>query len=559
MKKITLVTGLWDLGRDQLSERWSRSFNHYLDRFSELLKVENNMIIFGDAELEEFVWKHRSKENTQFYTRSQKWFVENDYFHLIQQIRTDSKWLNQVGWLEDSTQAKLELYNPLVMSKMFLLNDARIVDRFSSEYLIWIDAGITNTVHPGYFTHDLVLEKILPLLDKFLFIAFPYETSTEIHGFEIEAMNIYAEQQVNRVARGGFFGGHHSKIADINSIYYNLLINTLSNGYMGTEESIFTLISYLYPDLTHTELIDGDGLLSTFFERAKSMPLPKKEITIHKDNDDEIDYYQSAEEVEMNDNSKGTNLYVTCFNIPKQLNLLLDTIQKSNPELLTDTNKFLIDNSTDESVMGKYDEIAKQHGFQLIRKGNMGVCGARKWAAKHFHESNAKYIVWFEDDMLLVDEIKICRNGLNMHINDWLSKCIRIIELENLDFIKVSYSEFFGDHHKQWAWHNVPADMKRKYFPDGEHRMRWNKSGCVNGVSYLIGDVYYSNWPSVMTKAGNYKIFIETDYEFPYEQTIMSHAFQLMKAGRLRTAVLMASVINHNRVYHYDGSIRKEC
>jgi hypothetical protein len=559
MKKITLVTGLWNLGRDQLSERWSRSFNHYLDRFSELLKVENNMIIFGDAELEEFVWKHRSKENTQFYTRSQKWFVENDYFHLIQQIRTDSKWLNQVGWLEDSTQAKLELYNPLVMSKMFLLNDARIVDRFSSEYLIWIDAGITNTVHPGYFTHDLVLEKILPLLNKFLFIAFPYETSTEIHGFEIEAMNIYAEQQVNRVARGGFFGGHHSKIADINSIYYNLLINTLSNGYMGTEESIFTLISYLYPDLTHTELIDGDGLLSTFFERAKSMPLPKKEITIHKDNDDEIDYYQSAEEVEMNDNSKGTNLYVTCFNIPKQLNLLLDTIQKSNPELLTDTNKFLIDNSTDESVMGEYDEIAKQHGFQLIRKGNMGVCGARKWAAKHFHESNAKYIVWFEDDMLLVDEIKICRNGLNMHINDWLSKCIRIIELENLDFIKVSYSEFFGDHHKQWAWHNVPADMKRKYFPDGEHRMRWNKSGCVNGVSYLIGDVYYSNWPSVMTKAGNYKIFIETDYEFPYEQTIMSHAFQLMKGGRLRAAVLMASVINHNRVYHYDGSIRKEC
>lgn len=559
MKKITLVTGLWDLGRDQLSEGWSRSFNHYLDRFSELLKVENNMIIFGDAELEEFVWKHRSKENTQFYTRSQKWFVENDYFHLIQQIRTDSKWLNQVGWLKDSTQATLELYNPLVMSKMFLLNDARIVDRFSSEYLIWIDAGITNTVHPGYFTHDLVLEKILPLLNKFLFIAFPYETSTEIHGFEIEAMNIYAEQQVNRVARGGFFGGHHSKIADINSIYYNLLINTLSNGYMGTEESIFTLISYLYPDLTHTEMIDGDGLLSTFFERAKSMPLPKKEITIHKDNDDEIDYYQSAEEVEMNDNSKGTNLYITCFNIPKQVNLLLDTIQKSNPELLTDTNKFLIDNSTDESVMGEYDEIAKQHGFQLIRKGNMGVCGARKWAAKHFHESNAKYIVWFEDDMLLVDEIKICRNGLNMHINDWLSKCIRIIELENLDFIKVSYSEFFGDHHKQWAWHNVPADMKRKYFPDGEHRMRWNKSGCVNGVSYLIGDVYYSNWPSVMTKAGNYKIFIETDYEFPYEQTIMSHAFQLMKGGRLRAAVLMASVINHNRVYHYDGSIRKEC
>ena len=56
---LTLVTGLWDIKRDSLSEGWSRSFDHYKEKFSQLLKVENNMIIFGDSELESFVWLHR--------------------------------------------------------------------------------------------------------------------------------------------------------------------------------------------------------------------------------------------------------------------------------------------------------------------------------------------------------------------------------------------------------------------------------------------------------------------------------------------------------------------
>ena len=30
---VTLVTGLWDIGRGDLQEGWSRSFQHYLDKF----------------------------------------------------------------------------------------------------------------------------------------------------------------------------------------------------------------------------------------------------------------------------------------------------------------------------------------------------------------------------------------------------------------------------------------------------------------------------------------------------------------------------------------------
>ena len=37
MGKNTLVTGLWDIGRGNLQEGWSRSYQHYLDKFEELL------------------------------------------------------------------------------------------------------------------------------------------------------------------------------------------------------------------------------------------------------------------------------------------------------------------------------------------------------------------------------------------------------------------------------------------------------------------------------------------------------------------------------------------
>ena len=86
MSKITLVTGIWNIGRDELTEGWSRTYQHYLDKFSSLLGVDANMIIFGDEELRDFVFERRSKENTQFIVRGQEWF-KNDFYTKIQKIR----------------------------------------------------------------------------------------------------------------------------------------------------------------------------------------------------------------------------------------------------------------------------------------------------------------------------------------------------------------------------------------------------------------------------------------------------------------------------------------
>ena len=98
---FTLVTGLWDIGRGKLNEGWSRSFDHYLQKFKQLLQVDENMIIFGDNELKKFVFENRSLQNTQFIERELSWFQNNEFYDKIQEIRNNPKWYNQVGWLKE--------------------------------------------------------------------------------------------------------------------------------------------------------------------------------------------------------------------------------------------------------------------------------------------------------------------------------------------------------------------------------------------------------------------------------------------------------------------------
>ncbi len=281
---ITLVTGLWNIGRDELSEGWSRTFKHYLDKFEQLLKVEENLIIFGEKELEDFVWERRDVLNTQFIIRDKTWFTNNDFYDKIQNIRNNPNWYNQSGWLKDSTQSRLDMYNPLVMSKMFLLNDARILDKFNSDNLFWIDAGLTNTVHPGYFTYDKVIEKLDKYIDKFTFVCFPYDAENEIHGFTYPEINEFSGSDIKKVARGGFFGGPKDTIGEINSDYYNLMNETLSKGYMGTEESIFSIMVYKHPSKINYFEIDSNGLFGKFFEDLKNETLVKKTEFVQFDN-----------------------------------------------------------------------------------------------------------------------------------------------------------------------------------------------------------------------------------------------------------------------------------
>jgi len=553
---ITLVTGLWNIKRDELSDGWSRSFQHYLDKFEQLLKVENPMIIFGDSELESFVFERRNRDNTLFVNRSQEWF-KNELYGKIQEIRTNPEWLNLAGWLPESTQARLEMYNPLVMSKVFLLNDAKIMDPFESEMMFWIDAGLTNTVHPGYFTHDKVLDNLSKYISKFSFVCFPYDAENEIHGFEYNKLNSIAGAKVNKVARGGFFGGPKHTIGDINGIYYNFLKNTLDEGYMGTEESIFSIMCYTHSDLINYFEIESNGLFGKFFEDLKNDDLkPKSESKISVVN---------------NLDTNKVGLYVITFNSPKQFRTLIDSMNVYDKDYINKTKKFLLDNSSDLSTTEEYSVICEEYGFEHIKKDNLGICGGRQWIAEHFqNETDLDFYLFFEDDMFFYpNEGEVCRNGFNRYVPNLYSKTLQIVKKENFDFLKLNYSEFFGDNGTQWSWYNVPQNVREKFWP-GKNRLPqqgldpnapralYDSVNSFQGIPYVTGEVYYCNWPQIVTRTGNQKMFLDTTWGHPFEQTWMSHMYQLVKKGELYPGLLLMTPTEHDRFDHYERSLRKE-
>ena len=556
MSNITLVTGIWDIGRGELTEGWSRSYQHYLDKFEQLLKVDENLIVFGDEELKSFVFERRNSENTQFIVRPLSWFTNSDYFDKIQKIRNDDTWRSRAGWLSESTQARLENYNPLVMSKVFLLHDAKIMDQFNSEYMFWIDGGLTNTVHPGYFTHDKVLDKLSKYISKFSFICFPYDAENEIHGFEYNKLNSIAGDKVTKVARGGFFGGPKHTISDINGIYYNLLISTLNEGYMGTEESLFSIMCYKHADLINYFEIEGNGLIGKFFEDLKNDELkPKSEGKVSVENTLDI-------------NKVG--LYVITFNSPSQFETLIQSMLEYDKDFILKPKKFLLDNSTDLSTTPIYKELCDEYGFEHIKKDNLGIVGGRVFVAEHFDETGLDFQFWFEDDMSFYPKKgEVCRNGFNRFVPNLYSKSLEIIKKENFDFLKLSFTEFYGSNDIQFSWYNVPQHVRTELFPEKSSlpvqgldpnapRTKFNNIKIHQGLPYVDGEIYLSNWPIVLSKSGNYKCYIETQWAHPFEQTLMSHCYQETVKGNIKPGILLLTPTEHHRFHHYDGSLRKE-
>lgn len=560
-ENLTIVTGLWNINRV------GRSFDHYLEHFDNFLKIPQNLFIYVPKELESFVWERRKPHNTfvKVYELEDVKQLYAPFWDKTQQIRTNPEWFNLAGWLTESPQASLEWYNPIVQSKMFMLNDVSIWNPFNTEYFFWLDAGITNTVPVTHLVNDNVLDKLTDYGNPFLFLSYPYDADNEIHGFKIDGMNRYAGEDVKYVCRGGLFGGHKQQLNEANSTYYALLDKTMNEGLMGTEESLFSIMSYVEPDLYRRFELDGNGLIVKFTQAIND-----NNVTITTPNIKRINNHRKYSDRDVE--QVKTHLYMLTFNFPEQVLHTIESMKKT-PEWLERPKLFLLDNSTDENAKVRNRQIASEHNFEYLDLGgNTGICGGRQAAAEHFHESDADFMFFFEDDMTVnPPELKgeVCRNGFRKYIPNIYNLVHRIMLKDEFDFLKLSFTEVYFDNDKQCSWYNVPQDIRTRDWP---HYDKLPVSGLdpnvpltefknirnLDGLTYVDGEVYYANWPMIVSKEGNKKMFIDTKWGHPYEQTWMSHMYQMTKRGELHPALLLASPIWHERIMYYKPEERRE-
>lgn len=557
-KNVTIVTGLWDLGRGELNGWAQRDFNHYKSKFFEMLETDAQMCIWIPKELEEEVLNIRGNKPTKIFIKNvidfETW---NPFFEKIQEIRNNPNWKSLAGWLSESPQAALKYYNPMMFTKMFMLNDSAIVNPFNSDYFFWIDGGLTNTVNKEYFHNENILNNlenyVIKKQNKFIHISYPYTANNEIHGFERRAMARYCGVEfVDYVCRGGFFGGSKNRVHEINTLYYGVMEDTLKENLMGADECLFTILSHRHSNIIDRFEVEGNGLVWPFFEELKNYNVEtlKKDLSFSDPNN--------------------VGLYVITFNSPKQFETLIKSMLLYDDNFIYKPKKYLLDNSTDLKTTEKYIELCDTYNFTHIKKDNLGICGGRQFIAEHAENEGFDFYLFFEDDMFFYNgKEQVCRNGFNRHVKNLYNKVIEITKLENFDFLKMNYSEFYGDNGTQWSWYNVPQSVREQHWPENPKlpikgldpnapKTKFTKVVSYKGLPYTFGEIYYCNWPQVVTREGNRKMFLTTKWDRPYEQTWMSHIYQETKKGNINSGLLLLTPTEHDRFEHYDGSLRKE-
>ena len=332
---------------------------------------------------------------------------------------------------------------------------------------------------------------------------------------------------------------------------------------MGTEESLFSVMAHLEPHIYRRYALDENGLIVKFIQDLL---------------DDNVRLENNGGRAHVlpkgvyNANTSKTSLYMLTFNFPEQIEHTVATWEANSPDWMSKPRKILLDNSTDENARIKNQELAIKYNFEYIpMEGNVGINGGRLFAAKHFQESDSDYYFFFEDDMGLnpSSNAGFCRNGFKNYTPDLYKKVHEIMAKEDFDFLKLSFTEVYMDSNIQVSWYNVPQSVRTYMWPDYDQlpisgldpyapRTKFDKIDVHNELSYISGEIYYANWPMIVSKKGNQKMFLDVQWEHPFEQTWMSYMFQETVKGNINPAVLLASPVWHNRIIYYKPEERRE-
>ena len=253
--------------------------------------------------------------------------------------------------------------------------------------------------------------------------------------------------------------------------------------------------------------------------------------------------------------SEAIALFVLSFNAPAQFEAWLQRTAKVHPELLQWSPRILFDNSTDPHEL--YASLCARWGFEHARYHNVGIAGARMEAARYVLQRGLGGMLFFEDDMLFHDTPGLCRNGFPQMVAGLIEMLPAIVKREGLDFLKLSFTEVMADHHVNVAWYAATEAERARDFPHA-NTPRVTRTGSYGGCSYLVGDVYYSHWPTLLTRRGLEMLFIEHPPAELTELAFARKSQELLASRLIRSAVLLASPIEHYRVAEYAMEQRRE-
>ena len=248
-----IVTSIIDL------KRRDRSFDHYKNSLATLLQTDYQVAVFCEPETIDFVKQHNPNAEIHVFTVED--IRKHPFYDRVAKIVSCPEWQAQSEWMKDSVVCNPD-YIMLTLLKQSMLEMCSDGPKFT----YWVDSGIYSTWGIPYAMNDLYFTKIPK--GSFFMPTFPYPGEVEIHGYSYSTMNRVFSQHPERVCRATFFGGTQDQIKQVGELYHKVLLKSLSEGMVGTEECIYTLCKHLNTNLIQTFDMPS-GNVNTFVDTLR--------------------------------------------------------------------------------------------------------------------------------------------------------------------------------------------------------------------------------------------------------------------------------------------------
>ena len=247
----TLITGLYDIGREKLNGKSAyRPFSKYLNWFKHVLWINAPMVVFIPGELEAYVRENRPESYKTKIVVAPFEELSAYRYHDRMQKTIDSmvKEKNPDGstpyYFSECPEFITAKYETIIFSKFDFLRRVSEENPFNSEYFIWLDAGTFYNDPP--FNYKLEWPdpyKIRLLGDKFL---------VSDHKFNIADVEPLADKRsylkLNRNEICAYIlGGTKEAVTRVHDHFWSEVNRALDMGVINNEQHFLQLMALERP------------------------------------------------------------------------------------------------------------------------------------------------------------------------------------------------------------------------------------------------------------------------------------------------------------------------
>jgi protein YibB len=237
---FTVVTGFFDIGRGEW-EYYTRKIDEYLKHFTNMLKLNVNMIIFVEQKFFQLVQTIRKTVNckTTIITLSINDLYMYKYLERITDIQNDPLYSSGHPNIK-APEISQPLYNIVTCSKMDLVYQATQIDT-ESNYFIWLDAG---------YTHSTIDLSNLDWNPTTIF-----KNKNTLSVIAIQSQDLANDDprefflQYIDILIGGFIGGYRNTFKKVRNMYYELVLEMFEIGLKDDDQFYNTILAKRHPEL----------------------------------------------------------------------------------------------------------------------------------------------------------------------------------------------------------------------------------------------------------------------------------------------------------------------